>query len=98
MKFRLPQGFPLSVVLFQVYIDDAPLNDEDSLFMDDCVLTCGASFVIELYVLFSAKLSWIVRNLSMPFLSIEVLSALGSTLKKELIDSGVSLWLLRWIA
>jgi len=25
----------------------------------------------------------------MPFLSIEVLAALGSTLKKELIDSGV---------
>ena len=31
----------------------------------------------------------------MPFLSIEVLAALGSTLKKELIDSGVSLGLLR---
>jgi hypothetical protein len=31
----------------------------------------------------------------MPFLSIEVLAALGSTLKKELIDSGVSLWFLR---
>jgi len=31
----------------------------------------------------------------MPFLSIEVLAALGSTLKKELTDSGVSLWLLR---
>ena len=35
------------------------------------------------------------RNLSMPLLSIEVLAALGSTLKKELIDFGVSLWLLR---
>jgi hypothetical protein len=34
----------------------------------------------------------------MPFLSIEVLAALGSTLKKEFIDSGVSVWLLRWIA
>jgi len=30
----------------------------------------------------------------MPFLSIEVLAALGSTLKKELIDFGVSLWVL----
>jgi hypothetical protein len=37
----------------------------------------------------------IVRNLLMPFLSIEVLAALGSSVKKELIDSGVFLWLLR---
>jgi hypothetical protein len=33
------------------------------------------------------------RNLSMPFLSIEVLAGLGSTVNKELIDSGVYLWL-----
>jgi len=38
--------------------------------------------------------SWSTRNLSMPFLSIEVLAAIGWTPKKELIDSGVSLWLL----
>ena len=37
----------------------------------------------------------VLRNSSMSFLSIEVLAALGSTLKKELIDSSVSLWLLR---
>jgi ribonuclease HI len=34
-QFGLPQGSPLSVVLWQVFLIDLPLQEKDNLFMDD---------------------------------------------------------------
>jgi ribonuclease HI len=34
-KFGLPQGSPLSVVLWQVFLVDLPIEEQDNLFMDD---------------------------------------------------------------
>jgi hypothetical protein len=49
MKFDLPQGSPLSVLLFQAYIDVIPLSGQDLLFVDDRVLICGTTTTTELY-------------------------------------------------
>jgi len=44
----IPQGSPLSVILFLIYIDSIPIDkDSDSLFVDDCALLSSGPSLAE---------------------------------------------------
>jgi len=66
----VPQGSPLSVILFLIYINSIPINpDRDLLFVDDCALLVEASSVNEAEALLQEDLHRIedwarARNIS----------------------------------
>jgi len=50
---------PLSVLLFELFIDDIPLGNEDILFMDDCTLFSNKASPEEVYEALQNKLDLI---------------------------------------
>ena len=59
ISYGLPQGSPLSVLLFQLFIDDIPLGDAALFVMDDCALFADKETSEGVYSALQSKLDLI---------------------------------------